>query len=173
MTLHAPPDYPRSPTSPRLSPAAVPPISPRPSPPAPRPVTPAATPSPQPHAGFLRGIRDSLRNNVYVIAMLNEIGVARGRKPRNEIIAEDLKPVEGLQVTVLVAMPSQERKLAAKLKRESTAAEGGRTSQSESGEVKEVINPADDPSEISAEFGELVIGTMKVPWEEKKLEDVD
>jgi len=175
ITIHPPASIPNSPrptsSSPRLSPAAVP-LTPytRPPPTPPPPANPpaATTTSPQPHVGFVGRIRNTLRNHVYTVAILNELGVTQ-RRPRNEVKEVPLKPVEGLQVTVLVAMPSLERKLRAKLKRESS--DVGQAPPSAKG--KEVVAVADDPPEISAEYGELVIGTMKVSWDDEKLGDGD
>ncbi|TCD66922.1 hypothetical protein EIP91_000761 [Steccherinum ochraceum] len=179
LTIHPPTNFHRSPTTSRLSPAAVPP-TPRPMPIVPTPMvqrTPATAGAAAntPRVGFFRRRWDSFRDNVYVIALMNELGIRPLRRPRNEVHPEPLKPVEGLQVTVLLAMPSQERKLRAKLKRESHAASEHETEKRNSASVKgkEVLSMAEDPPEIGEEFGELVLGTMQISWDEKILGDGD
>ena len=171
VTIHPPQSIVRSPPSistVRLSPAAVPP-NPLTRPPPPRP--PRAARPPQPPAArvmdSLRRTYQEFRQSVYVVALLNDLGIGRQRRPRNADKPAPPKPIEGMQVNVLVAMPSQERKLREKLRRESHTGASFERRHSDPAKGKEVL-PAVDvyPPEISAEFGELVIGTTKIPWKE-------
>ncbi|KAH8103024.1 hypothetical protein BXZ70DRAFT_767015 [Cristinia sonorae] len=107
-------------------------------------------PEPPPTNIFHR-IYTSVRNSVYTLAIMNGFRIGSRQRVRTLDNPEPPKPVEGVQVTVLVVMPSVERKLREKLKRESQ-------------DIQTV--KAGDEAELGVEFGELVVGTTKLPWSE-------
>lgn len=121
----------------------------------------------------IRRLRTSLTTNIYITAILNDLGVMRARRPRNGYTADEdgevKPPVEALQVSVLVAMPSLERKLRAKLRRESLASTANVNVKGKERVSVDDEDDGDPPREIGTQFGELVIGTSQIPWEEETL----
>lgn len=140
---------------------------PRPPPPppstAPQPSTPPGPPLP-----IFKRIFHYIYYHRFTVAIITDLGFPPPRRPGDcrPSSSNKEKPVEALQVNILIAMPSPERHNRMEKKSQSS----GRAMSPVSEKGKEVDVEVRSSHDEEEELGEYVIGTTSVVWEESRLE---